>query len=137
MTGKSWLNNPLLRFDAFILALGLGLFVVNAYLVKPILNDGDGVVYLFFANYANDVLGGLAFLAYTNLLFDLVKKKYRIVRVKVGLGYIFLCGLVWECVTPLFVGRSVSDWIDILAYLAGASLYYAASSAYQKFAAGK
>ncbi len=131
------MNNPLLRFDALMLAFGLGLFVINTYLVKPILNDGDEVVYFFFTNYANDVLGGLAFLSYTNLLFDLVKKKYRIVRVEMGLGYIFLCGLVWEYVTPLFVDRSVSDWIDILAYIAGASLYYAASFAYQKFAAGK
>ena len=35
------------------------------------------------------------------------------------LGYLLLCGLFWEVVTPLYLPRSVGDPWDILAYAVG------------------
>ena len=36
-----------------------------------------------------------------------------------ALGFCLLCGLFWECVTPLYLPRSVGDGWDVLACVAG------------------
>lgn len=40
-------------------------------------------------------------------------------RVLPAAAFLLLCGLFWEYVAPLLVSSSVSDPLDLLAYLAG------------------
>lgn len=40
-------------------------------------------------------------------------------RVLPAAAFLLLCGLFWEYVSPLLVSGSVSDSLDLLAYLAG------------------
>lgn len=40
-------------------------------------------------------------------------------RVLPAAAFLLLCGLFWEYVSPLLVSGSVSDPLDLLAYLAG------------------
>lgn len=72
----------------------------------------------------NDYLAGMAFMAYTNLLFDVVRPSCRIARPLTCAVYILGCGLVWEYVIPIFIAHSVSDPWDLLAYLLGSMTYW-------------
>jgi len=119
---------PLLRFDVLALGIGLALFAVNTYLFKPFLVADSGILSAFLCNYANDVLGGFSFAAYTNVLFDAVKPEYRLRSLLAVLAYIFLCGLFWEFAAPLFIAHSVSDWFDVAAYVAGGFVYWIANA---------
>ena len=114
-------------FDVLALGFGLALFALNTFFLKPCLAGSESMVALLMRNYANDLLGGFAFLAYTNLLFDLVKPAYRVTKVRVAIPYIFACGLFWEFIAPLFVARSVTDWFDLIAYVVGAFIYIVAN----------
>lgn len=40
-------------------------------------------------------------------------------RVLPAAAFLLLCGLSWEYVSPLLISGSVSDPLDLLAYLAG------------------
>ena len=40
-------------------------------------------------------------------------------KVLPALGFLLACGLFWECVTPLYLPRSVGDPWDVLAVLLG------------------
>lgn len=116
------------RFDAIALLTALLLFVLNEHIVKPCIwsasPDADFTfIELVQVGYFNDFLGGLAFLAYTNLLIDLVRSRYRIQRLFIAISYIAACGLFWEYVAPLFVPNSVSDPWDVLAYCLGGAAY--------------
>lgn len=113
-----------LILDAAILIARFALFEVNNLIVKPMLSAGEGG----FLNYlmqchANDFLGGLAFLAYTNLLLDLVKPESRFKKLITIMIFILLCGIFWECVAPIFIADSVGDPYDLLAYAIGAASY--------------
>lgn len=127
-------------FDACLFMGALVLFAVNEHLVKPAVLGaapaseslaegasavGFSYVELIILGYFNDFLGGLAFMAYTNLLISLVQPRYRIRNPLIGIAYIFCCGLFWEYAAPLFVSDSVSDPWDVLAYCLGAVLYWA------------
>lgn len=95
---------------------GLKTFAVAAF-------PGSPATYLVQC-HLNDFLGGAAFLAYTNLLFDLVRPDMRIRRLATSLVYLFFCGLFWEYAAPLFIKASTADPLDLVAYLAGAFVYW-------------
>lgn len=103
--------------------MGLALYVVNNLLLKPLASTG--LLGAFVRGHLNDVLAGLAFMAYTNLLFDLVRPERRLARLWVMLAYMLCCGLFWEGVAPTLLKPSVSDPWDVVSYLAGAALYWA------------
>ena len=128
-------------FDACLLVAALALFAVNEHLVKPValgavladgmfagneaLAAGFSFMKAVVLGHLNDFLGGIAFLAYTNLLIALVQPRYRIRRFYVAMIFIFCCGLFWEYAAPLFVPDSVSDLWDVLAYCLGGAAYWA------------
>lgn len=121
------------RFDALVLVGALALFALNEHAVKPAIEGaplcadaGLTIVELVIRGYFNDFLGGLAFLAYANLLMAFVRPRCRIRRLSVTLAFIAACGLFWEYVAPLFVPGSVSDPWDVLAYCLGGATYWAA-----------
>ena len=125
--------------DACLFVAALALFAVNEHLIKPAvlgaasasgsLAEGGSAAGFSFAElivlgHFNDFLGGLAFMAYTNLLISLVEPRFRIRNPFIGVAYIFCCGLFWEYAAPLFVPDSVSDPWDVLAYSLGSVAYW-------------
>jgi hypothetical protein len=111
------------RSDAVIVSICLILFLVNTIVVKPHLAT-SGLIPLIVRGYLNDVLAGLAFAAYTNILFGLVKPVYRMRRLRVIAPYILCCGLFWELAAPLFIKPSTADLLDVVAYVVGALAYW-------------
>lgn len=117
-------------FDAALLALGAVLYEANNALVKPL--RLPGLAGAFFGGHFNDVVAGFAFLAYTNILFDVVRPSRRLTRPWVVALYALLCGLFWEVVAPALFRPSVSDPWDLLCYVVGALLYLAAETAFAR-----
>lgn len=126
--------------DAGLFVGALALFAANEYLIKPVVLGAVSVgglpadggpaaglsfVELIILGHFNDFLGGLAFMAYTNLFISLVEPRFRIRNPFIGVAYIFCCGLFWEYAAPLFVPDSVSDPWDVLAYCLGGAAYWA------------
>lgn len=72
----------------------------------------------------NDYLGGIAFAAYLNLVFSF--SRWPRLRLRTPLHFLIagtLCGLFWECLTPLFLPSSTGDWRDVVAYVLGMLTY--------------
>lgn len=115
-----------LLFDVAVLAFCLTGFYGNEYALKPFVAaafSGSMGAYLVQC-HLNDFVGGLAFLAYTNLLLDLVRPDMRIRRLATSIAYLFLCGLFWEYAAPLFIKASTADPLDLAAYVLGAVAYW-------------
>ncbi len=110
-----------LRRDLTILAVGFVLYTLNNLLLKPL--TLPPLASWLVRGHLNDALCGLAFMAYTNCLFDVVRPAARVRSPWVAAAYMFGCGLFWEFVAPL-VKPSTSDWADVASYVIGALLYW-------------
>ena len=108
------------RADALVLAVSLLLGHAAGSGIEP---GAATAIALLLKNHFNDFLGGVAFLAYVNLLFALVKPDRMIRRAAPALALILCCALFWEYAAPLFVPGSIGDPLDLLAYLLGGALY--------------
>ena len=76
--------------------------------------------------YFNDILAGVVILAYSNLLFIVVRKEEHSFRSLIRiLFFVFIAGMFWEFIAPMFRRDSVSDLGDIMAYLIGGITYWA------------
>ncbi|MEC4183914.1 hypothetical protein VJ918_03740 [Adlercreutzia sp. R21] len=119
-----------LIFDLAVLAFCFVGFCGNEYALKPFAAAvfPDSPVAYLVQCHLNDFLGGAAFLAYTNMLLDLVRPDMRIRRLTTSVVYLFLCGIFWEYAAPLFVKASTADPLDLLAYMTGAAAYWLAGS---------
>jgi hypothetical protein len=107
----------LLTCVSFIIAVSL--YALNQFYLK------HHVIASFFHSYFNDVLAGITFITYSNMLFFLVgKPQHCFQRLHTILSLIIAAGWFWEYVTPLYRKDSVSDPIDILAYAIGAACYW-------------
>ena len=77
---------------------------------------------LFMSGYFNDILAGILLIAFTNLMFGFINKSiYKFVHIEI---YLFAVGIFWEYITPLYKTSSISDPIDILAYMVGGFIYW-------------
>ena len=76
----------------------------------------------FVSGYGADVLAGAWILCFLNLV--LVWSGRRPIR-RMGWAVLFVlgCGIFWEYITPLYLSRTVSDPLDMAAYLAGGCVY--------------
>ena len=107
-------DNHFLIFD-----LGMILAAVAAYAVN---RRFAGVLRgRFMRGHFNDLMAGMLFPAYVNIWLALGGYRLR------GWIYPLLCtlaaGCVWEFVAPLYRPQSVSDPLDLVAYLAGTLIY--------------
>ena len=114
-----------LVFDICILAACCILFYSNNLFLKECFALDGTHASAFVHNHLNDCLGGAAFLAYCNLLLDLIRPDVRICRLRSCIVFMFFCGLFWEGIAPFFVEGSVGDPLDLLAYLCGSIAYWA------------
>lgn len=130
-----------LIFDVVVLLICFCLFELNNLVIKDLIPPGpdpamqlsaQSIVSAIIHNHFNDFLGGCAFLAYTNTLLDLVNPQVRFRRLAPCIVYIFLCGLFWEFVAPLFIKLSTTDIADLFAYIFGGTIYWIATSLFNK-----
>lgn len=66
--------------------------------------------------YFNDILAGILLNAIAQIMLTNKGFKYTPYR---GLCLTLVAGIFWEYITPLFNSRSISDPLDIVAYLTG------------------
>lgn len=114
-----------LRFDIVVLAVCAFLFFfLDGFLIEAVTGVCPSTLGSYLLQcHAIDALGGCAFMAYTNLLLDLVKPDVRFKRPISVLIYMLLCGVFWEAIAPQFVPNSIGDVLDVAAYLIGAFCY--------------
>ncbi|WP_320958796.1 hypothetical protein [Enterocloster asparagiformis] len=102
------------RLNVRMVILGLLLFGVNEVCLKTI------VSWSWIHFYFNDLLAGMVFMAYCNLVF--LPDDPRGLGIRRGMVLIAAAGVFWEYITPLYLSRSVSDVHDLLAYGIGGLL---------------
>lgn len=125
-----------LLFDAALLICCAALFYANSLVViKWLAEMFPGSIAAYVAQcHLNDLLGGLAFMCYANILIGLVKPEVRFKTLKATIIFMALCGIFWEYAAALFIVASTSDPLDILAYVLGATLYWCLAIAFARSA---
>lgn len=109
------------RTNIRIVVITFCLYLVNQYL-KQYINDYDQ--YWFMVCYLNDILAGILFVAYINVVLSYSKFSYRLVELRRILIVMFASGLIWELIIPMLKRNAVTDVCDIFAYCAGGFLYW-------------
>lgn len=108
-----------IKWNLYLEVICFFLYTINKFL----LNFSAGWrELLFFKNYFSDVLAGIVILGIYFLL--LPEKVPRFHKSKpFCFLLILLCGITWEFIIPIFNFHSISDPLDILAYLGGYFIY--------------
>lgn len=102
-----------------VIILGvLSLYFLNNSYFK--LHTAGIVGYIMICHF-NDYLCGVLFLAYSNIF--LATKNLELKKFFPSMLYSFLAGVFWEYITPLYRKNSVSDWLDVFAYVVGGITY--------------
>lgn len=102
-----------LRVDIILFFGSAAGYALNKCLIKPL--------GLFFFNcYFNDILAGILFPAYANILLHFAQKR---MTWPIVLLFMLFWGIFWEYAVPLFVRTATSDVWDLAAYEAGALFY--------------
>ena len=92
----------------------MGLYGLNRFLLSP---HTGGLLHRLLSGYFADFLAGGMMVV---ILFAALRQSGRKPpKVMSALALLLACGLFWECVTPLYLPRSVGDPWDILAVLLG------------------
>lgn len=94
------------------------------YFINQMIKDDIPFGYLkyFMVCYFNDLIGGITFMAYCGIIFRMGKKQLE--KLWQILFLMFLCGIFWEYITPLFRHDTISDIYDIIAYMLGGFIYW-------------
>ena len=75
-------------------------------------------------SYFNDTLGAVGLAAYTDLIISFYAKRIIPPLSLINISEIMMiCGVLWEYVVPFFRKDTVSDPLDIIAYIAGGAIY--------------
>jgi hypothetical protein len=115
----TWSRHHSIILNIVIMTICIVAYGFNRFFLKDILN------WLFLRCYLNDVLAGALMLAYTNVLFSIVRKdEHSLISLPIIMIFILLAGFFWEFATPLFHEGSVTDYADIAAYLVGGIVYW-------------
>lgn len=109
------------RVKATIYALGLSsICIINKFKIVTV--DNEYIKY-FINCYLNDILGTIVFLLYLSIILSFLKKKFIFKLIHVE-SIILTCGILWEYVTPFYRKDTVSDPIDLFAYIFGGLLFW-------------
>ena len=110
------------RRDCYILGFSFGLYTINRFLLKDAINIP--VFSYFLRGHFNDLLAGVSFLAYTNMILANSRySQYRIQRYNDAIWLMIACGITWEYLFVHFRSNSISDFKDIIAYVLGGCIY--------------
>ncbi len=112
--------------NSLILVSCILLFGLNTVFLKGVLIDliPQSFFTVFSICYFNDVLGGISFLAYTNILIWLIHPSIEFTRLIHVIIFIGFCGVFWEYAAPAFIKYSTTDPLDICAYVTGGVIYW-------------
>ena len=109
------------RVKAIIyLLVFLSIYIINKS--KSINVENEYIKY-FFNGYLNDIVGTIVFLLYLSIVLSYLKKTFVFKLIHIE-SITLICGILWEYVTPIYRNDTVSDPIDILAYLFGGILFW-------------
>lgn len=102
----------------------LGIAVLLIYTINKLYLT-DVVDTQFIKNHLNDVLAGVVLLCYINALSTISNQPKLIVTKLLTVVLITLAsGLFWEYITPLYLSKSTSDPLDVIAYITGGLFYW-------------
>ena len=104
---------PFIVGDFVFIMIGVTGYLLNRFYISS-------YSFPFFTNHFNDLLAGIIFPAYINILLALHRKRLK--GYIIPLIIILIAGLFWEYVTPLY-RHCISDPKDIVAYVAGTFVY--------------
>ena len=108
------------RFENFfIFIISVVLHVLNVFIFS---NINNSTLNYFFSCYFDDLLAPLLLFSYINILLSFYNKK--IYSLKYLIIFILLVSIVWEYLIGFIKPSSVSDPIDILAYVLGTLIYW-------------
>lgn len=82
----------------------------------------------FADNHLNDLMAGVLFPAYINLVLSYSRYWFRVDTVFRSAMVGLICCVVWELLAPAFLPFSTADLIDCACYFAGVFLHLAAAS---------
>ena len=72
--------------------------------------------------YFNDIVGAVSFSAYCDIAFSFFGKSLnKLFKLEMIL---FVSGMFWEYITPIFRSDTVGDFFDIIAYMLGGLIYW-------------
>lgn len=107
------------RINLTLLLLAGGFYLLNRLVLQT---TTGGWLHWFLVCYANDLLAGLAMVAWTDLLLDWGRLP-SIRSWKQTVPLLLVCGLVWEVLAPLWKTGAVFDPWDFVAYQVGGVLW--------------
>lgn len=109
-------SNPI---NLILMVIVFILYFFNNIILKKYTN---GLIQYFFICYFNDLICPLLFFSYSNILLISVNKELKSLKWIMLMG---LCsGLIWELFAPIIKSSSVTDIVDLIAYLFGTFLYW-------------
>ena len=114
-----WVSVLKRRINLSIFFSGAFLYAANEFIKMRT----SGLIGYLLRCHFNDFIAGLIIVAYSNYVISLSKYN-SIDGLKDIVFFSSVCGLFWEGVAPLFLRYSVSDPVDIVAYVLGSVLYY-------------
>ncbi len=110
--------------------LCIGALVLAAYASNRWLDAWSWIIpELFCRNHFGDLMGGILFPSYVNLILSFSKSNRRIAGLRDSLLIGCLCAFSWELVAPSVFAFSTADPIDALLYIAGTVFHDAAKKA--------
>lgn len=92
----------------------MGLYALNRFVLPP---RAGGLLHRLLSGYFADFLAGGMMVVILFAALRLSGRKPP--KVLSALALLLACGLFWECVTPLYLPRSVGDPWDVAAVLLG------------------
>lgn len=107
------------RNNLIIIGITLILYVINQLVKNYVPIE---FIRWFMCCYFNDIIGGITFMAYVSIILNLYKRKItKLWQIEL---LMFVSGIFWEYVTPIYRKNTVSDIWDIVAYMMGGFIYW-------------
>ncbi|RSL30391.1 hypothetical protein D7Z54_26505 [Salibacterium salarium] len=112
-------THPFLSINGASLVFIIGLYACNEWYLKKETSNA------FIQGYFNDMLAGWFMIAFLQIMAAVSQydRTYVIHTFWLQLTITGAAGLFWEFAAPLYVPDSVTDPIDLAAYLAGGVIY--------------
>lgn len=110
------------RKQIICIAISLSIYLLNNLFLK---DATSGYVNIFCRCYLNDLMCPIFFIAYCQMFLIRLGHELKSYWIIMAVGAV--CAFLWEFVAPLVNPRSVSDWYDIVCFIAGTNIYYFAT----------
>ena len=117
---NSLIRTSWIKRHIFVLIVAMLLYIINRFILK---NQELPYIDYLLKNHFGDYIGGIVFCIYLNLILFIGKRK-PINKFGILFTIMLFISILWEYFFPLFLKYSVSDPLDIIAYMLGTITYY-------------